>query len=313
MEQLNLRLSAVKEKLRNREKLQKTLANAQEDLTRDKARLKELETILQKEDADIQKFEGLSLTALFYTILGSKQEQLEMERREYLAAKLQYDKCQFMVSSLEREIENLKGRLAEFGDLDKEYQSVFRQKEVQISEAGDERTERLFQLTGDLSDLQADLRELGEAIQVGEQANDSLDQLVSALKSASGWGTWDMLGGDFLATAIKHSKIDQAQEAALKVQQILARFQKELSDVETSPTSELAVQLGSFETFADYFIDNLITDWIVQSRIQSSLENAIHMRENVGKAIGNLVHKRRQVEQQVEDLERVHRTLIEDA
>ncbi|NLC11365.1 MAG: hypothetical protein GX767_03820 [Firmicutes bacterium] len=37
--------------------------------------------------------------------------------------------------------------------------------------------------------------------------------------------------------------------------------------------TEINIDIGGFTTFADFFFDGLIVDWIVQSRINDSLNN----------------------------------------
>jgi hypothetical protein len=63
------------------------------------------------------------------------------------------------------------------------------------------------------------------------------------------WGTWDVIGGGLISTAVKHSRIDRARASAHQVQQLLRRFQRELGDV--GATSDITIDIGSFATFAD--------------------------------------------------------------
>lgn len=59
-----------------------------------------------------------------------------------------------------------------------------------------------------------------------------------------------------LATAAKHSHIDDTKEYAYNAKIPLIRFQNELSDVDL--TMDIDINIGSFETFANYFFDGLI-------------------------------------------------------
>jgi signal transduction protein with GAF and PtsI domain len=145
---------------------------------------------------------------------------------------------------------------------------------------------RLLQLSESLADARSDVRELDEAISAGNQVLDGLDHAIAALKSAGGWGMWDLLGGGIVATAVKHSRIDDARTSIHRVQELLWRFRRELGDVEADP--DVGVDLSSFEAFADYFFDGLIVDWIVQSRIEHSLEKAVRMQDTVQQVVGDL-------------------------
>ncbi len=308
-EQFNQQLAAVREKQRKQEKLKSSLSMAQENLKTEQTRLKALEQDLYKEDADVKKLEGLSLSGLFYSVLGSKNEQLDKERQEYLAAKLKFDKCEYTISSLQREIAYLTQQLAQFEDLDAQYKSILERKEKLISTAGDENARRLIQLSENLANVGADVRELKEAVNAGNEVLSNLNSLIDSLKSASSWGTWDMLGGGLLATAVKHSKIDQARETAHQTQQQLRRFQKELADV--GPGSNLTVEIGSFETFADYFLDGLIFDWIVQTGINRSLDQAVQMHKQVQQTVKNLKNQLTQVKNNANILKEERQNLVE--
>lgn len=120
----------------------------------------------------------------------------------------------------------------------------------------------------------------------GREVLAGLDQVQRALGSARGWGTWDFLGGGLISTAIKHSHIDDARQGIHTVQAQMSRFQRELADVRERV--ELEIEIGEFESFADFFFDSLIFDWIVQSRIYESLDLTKQARSMVAGTVANL-------------------------
>jgi hypothetical protein len=239
----------VKEKIRMRRKLMDALARAQQMLSEQGSRLKHLETNLRREGSDVRKLEGLSLTGLFYTILGNKDKQLDKERQEHLAAKLKYDECKYSVSALEGEIDDLKTKIAAFGDLDSQRKSILDTKEKLISQTHDDKAKQLTELSEESADATSDIRELQEAVNAGNAVLNGLQNVTASLKSAKNWGTWDLIGGGLTATAVKHSRIDEARASAHHVQQLLRRFQRELADVDAR--SDLDIDIGSFATFAE--------------------------------------------------------------
>lgn len=133
------------------------------------------------------------------------------------------------------------------------------------------------------------MREINEARNAGREALYSLQQAEKKLDSARGWGIWDMLGGGMISTMVKHSKINDASNLMEEAQQKLFDFQRELQDVQVP--ARFRVEIGDFLTFADFFFDGLIADWMVQSRIGEA-------REQVGKAI----EKVRQVLRTLDDM-----------
>lgn len=121
-----------------------------------------------------------------------------------------------------------------------------------------------------------DRREINEAIQAGQEALSCLREAKECLNSAGNWGIVDMLGGGFLTTMIKRSKMKDADVLVQQARGALKRFQRELMDVENIP--EFHIDTGDFLAFADYFFDGLVADWLVQSKINDArrqVENAI--------------------------------------
>ncbi|WP_027643437.1 hypothetical protein [Enterocloster clostridioformis] len=133
-------------------------------------------------------------------------------------------------------------------------------------------------------------REINEAVQAGERALKSLRAAEEKLSSARNWGIFDMLGGGLITDIIKHSKINDASSYLETAKTDLRRFQKELSDI--PDYEELRVDIGSFLSFADFFFDGLLVDYMVQSGIngtRNKVETAIRKVE------GLLAELRRQI------------------
>lgn len=113
--------------------------------------------------------------------------------------------------------------------------------------------------------MSRDIIEIREAIAAGERALNSLYAAQSKLKSARGWGFFDILGGGLLSDMLKHSKINDASICMEAAKRDLQVFRKELADV--SMSYELRMDVGGFLTFADFFFDGFIADYLVQTKI----------------------------------------------
>ncbi len=113
-------------------------------------------------------------------------------------------------------------------------------------------------------------KEINEARQAGQKALYALRKAQEKLSSARNWGIWDMLGGGFLSTVVKHSRINDAEVCMEDARRYLQIFQRELRDVEMPV--EFRMEIGDFLTFADFFFDGLIADWMVQSKIADARE-----------------------------------------
>lgn len=125
-------------------------------------------------------------------------------------------------------------------------------------------------------------REMLEAIQAGERALSSLRTAQSQLNGAKNWGIFDMFGGGLFSSAIKHSKISNASRCVEDAKRDLLVFQRELKDVHIP--MNLRMEVGSFLSFADFFFDGFLADYLVQSKIaeaREQVDDAIRMVENI--------------------------------
>lgn len=128
-------------------------------------------------------------------------------------------------------------------------------------------------------DLQKEVR---EAIAAGERALRSLHDAQADLNSAGNWGIVDMLGGGLFTTMIKHSKMDNAVSHMEQAKNALRSFQRELRDVTVHVSLDL--DISGFLSFADYFFDGILADYLVQSRIndaKNQVEQAIRQVNNI--------------------------------
>ena len=133
--------------------------------------------------------------------------------------------------------------------------------------------------------------EIDEAITAGRRAIHALNRAESALSGARSFGIWDMFGGGFFSSMLKHSKMEEAQRELENAQRELARFKRELADVQM--TGQINIRFDGLVQFIDVFCDNVLVDIMVQSRIKNMMN---HLRET-----------RQQVEETVRCLERYKR------
>lgn len=129
-------------------------------------------------------------------------------------------------------------------------------------------------------------KELREAKLAGQEALDCLNRAAESLKSAGNWGIVDMLGGGLISTFVKHSKMNDAEALVQQARSALKRFQKELTDVEN--VAEFHIETGDFLSFADYFFDGIIADWLMQSRINEARTQVENARQKVMYIMGQL-------------------------
>jgi hypothetical protein len=284
--------------------LEHALAAAQQQLD-------EQNRILEREQKEYVRLEGKSLHSVFYSILGNREKQLEKERQEYLTALLKRDEAAARVRAIESDRSTLINEARAWDGADLEYDALIREKEQLLLSAGDERARRLQELSDRQRSIDSELREVQEAEAAGTPALQALRDVELYLNKAANWGTWDLFGGGTLATWAKHDNMDDAREALYRAQYALQKFSSELGDLGRRVEWEL--DLGGLTTFADYFFDNLITDWVVQQRIHRSLDATREIGERVQQLIYDLSHRRNSLEAQLRAAESERARIISGA
>ena len=274
---LSTRLSNAIEGKKLKKKLERDVVTIERELQESSFRLGTLGTQLAKEKIDVQKLESTSLTALFYSALGTREGKLEQKRQELLSAQLKYQQVKHQVEYLERELAYVCEQLDKLENVEAEYESLLSEKEAFLCGSNQEVASQLISYAEQIADLTSQEKEFSEAIRAGREVLSSLQGVLSSLESAQNWGTWDMLGGGLISTIGKHHRIDEARDGINEVQAKLNSFERELSDV--GEQIQLGIDIGEFETFADYFFDSLIFDWAVQSKINQSLERTLKAKD----------------------------------
>lgn len=310
-EHIFARLNEVAENRRLRDKLKSRLNHLHEKLLADTQQLEQLQKQLEKENMDVKKLEALSLTALFYTVLGSREQQLEKERQELLSAQLRVGRLTHNVHALETECQELQQKIRELRGVDAQHEKLLAEKESLLRVNQHPALRELDELSQKLATLQRKEKEIDEAVTAARIVREGLADLIETLKSAKNWGTWDMLAGGLIITAIKHDAINEAREKVHQVQVDMTKLQKELADVRN--ITDLEINFGGLELFADFFFDSLIMDYIIQLKIFNSLKKAVQAYEKVQEVSNRLNHQANFLYQEIALLKMNYKEIVEKA
>lgn len=282
IEQYNARLRELVDQMARRHKL-KAVTSDLEDQRRQLAdQVRELKERTYQEQLDVDRLEGFSAARLFYQITGRLEGQLEKEQAEVYAAALRYDGKRKELQALEEELDRRHRELDALAGCEAAYARLLEEKALAMRAANSYYGDRLDALEERAAYLEAQERELGEAVLAGERALREIQSIQSALSSAEGWGTWDVFGGGMISDMAKYSHMDDAQRQIQSLQRTLSRFRAELADV--SIQADLQLQVDGFLRFADVFFDNIFTDWAVLDRIRQS-RGQIEQTERTVRAI----------------------------
>ncbi len=315
VEKLNEKLIRTRQRCREREKVLRDFRHTSEMVQECRSDLLQTERTLERVEARMDALEGVSLANLLSWLAGDREKELEEGKERLLRAKMKHQERSEALEKLQEDLHNLRQRKEKLAGAKEEYRRLLTEKEQLIEEDSvtfadsQELVDTYLQLGEKEAELRADRKEIVEAIEAGAGARSVLDKMNSALRGAAGWGTLDIIGGGFLATAAKHSDLDKANEMARQAQRHLRRFTRELRDVSTN--EGLEVDIGGFLAFADFFFDGLVSDWMVQSKINDSLQRTQQVLEEVETALAGLEEEKERKQEELEKLVRRKRDLLE--
>jgi len=230
---------------------------------------------LKEEQKDIDDLDRFSILNMIRTWTGKQDEIREKELGELAAVEAKYREVEKTVIDLEQDIAFNESELVkeDWESLDVEWEHIIKEKKRWIIENNHVEATRLEKLYEQKTLLVTSIREITEAITAGNEAKISLKIALKLLKSAQDYSTWDtFLGGGLIATSLKHSKLDESEEAIHHAQRSLQRFHTELLDIQQLKVNNLSIERDSFVTFADYVFDDIFSAWSTHSKITNSID-----------------------------------------
>ena len=109
-----------------------------------------------------------------------------------------------------------------------------------------------------------------DAVRYAETALNHLFTARSLLKKAKGWSWADMFGGGLFITLAKRNRMKEAEN---ELDQARIYINKMLAEIEDSSKFDyIRFNDSDALVFTDYLFDNVITDIIVQQKIDEILE-----------------------------------------
>lgn len=272
-------------------------------------RVRALEKIKLDEQQDVDRLEGHSLAAFFYGVIGRMDEKLDKEREEAYAARVKYDAAARELSAVEEDIRRSEAELSQLRGCEQQYADLLRAKTEAVKSSGMPEAAAILETERRIAGLESRKKEIREAVAAGRTALNTVGRILSELNSAEGWGTWDMIGGGLLTDLAKHSHLDSAQNQIAQLQEELRRFKTELADVTIH--ADLQVSIDGFLRFADYFFDNLFTDWMVMDKIGKSKAQIQDTKQQIESVLSRLDAMLTAAEQeQAEEAEKRDRLVV---
>lgn len=188
------------------------------------------------------------------------------DRQEVAQARARYEEAEWDLQDLEDRLWDVKEERAGLREQESRYQALLKEKEQYLCCIGSSQVPRLVEIAKEMGTADRLIREVGEALQAGEQAQTRLREMASALEQAKSL-EWDMPTG---------TNGGKAQACAREAWSALSRLRTELSAL--SPKDVPHMDLEGFNAFADCFLDSLFAGLFQPDggeQTQAEIENTL--------------------------------------
>ena len=234
------RLSAAAQAARELEVTRGRCADLQARQDQLGSELDALQEQYQVEQKELDRLEHVSLTRVLVALKGSREEALTREHAEADAVRLRVADAQARLEAVRAEHQAALDQIDHLASAPDTYKAVLAEKERHLTESSDPRRAPLLQLADERGRLNAELSEMQKALQAADAARRALSVVEDKLGSASGWNTYDtFFGGGMIATAMEHSRLDDAAAAAAEADRRMAVLRTDLTELDqveqTSP------------------------------------------------------------------------------
>ena len=308
MDKYNDELAMYQQQIFRKQRLEEILKQLEKQSSSLKNKADELAKTLAKEQRDVEKIEGVSLSSIFFNIIGKKEERIDKEKREAYAALLKYDNAKRELEEVYREIELRKNELNSLVGCEDKYKAKFKEKVEYIKKNDSQNAREIIDIENKITYFNSQIKEINEAIVAGKRALEYARDARDCLDSADSWSTWDLFSDGMMADIMKHSKLDEAQECVSRMQSTLRRFKTELSDVNIN--ADITVKLSGFTEFADYFFDGLFVDLAVKSHIESLIYEVSNVSRNVSEIVNKLENNSTIIREEIDKLNDQYDNLV---
>ena len=132
--------------------------------------LKDLGTSLQKEQADVEKLEGVTVSSVFYTVIGQKDKKLEKEKAEAFDAEEKFSEIQDQLDEINEEITKHERELRAVRGCDLRYGRLLPQIIDEIKAIDSPASKAIIDNVDSLTRIEAKLTALDEALALCTEA-----------------------------------------------------------------------------------------------------------------------------------------------
>ncbi len=270
--------------IRAKEKIEIHLKNIDRLLLEQEKEEKRTAAQMLKEDADVKRLEKQSLFNIFKAMLGTKEQQLEKERQEYLQAFLVHKASQKALVELKKERDLLLKVYSSKFNVEENFDQLLSSALAKIQSRWPDLAKDIQYFEESISNHKSKIAEINQAQKEGKKTIRMLQRISIELANLESWGNTNSRKSK---TNYNRSK-SKIQRTIHTANNHLQRFEKELFDISDHYGLDYTAQVNEIKDFINHLFDSLITDWIVQKAIANSANVINNLSDKITRIVAML-------------------------
>lgn len=309
LNEINIKLKKLKNDVSLKSTLNCDIEMLDNNLNKEEKELRYLERQLNKEKKQMDDLNKLSISNIFTSIFKNKKSKKENQEKEYLDAKVKYEKQLLIVNSLREKIKIKRNELDKIENCEEEYDKLMDEKINVLKLQGDYFTKEKIRLLDEkLNEYLKINEDIRKTHKIGKNLLEEVKLAKHDLEWSKKWGKVDMVAKDSMSSIAKQNKIRKVKLKFENIEKLINQFNKELEDIKIN-------NLGfSNITFAmDIFFDNIFTDISVQRQINDSIEDIERLEDKVQNILYKLQIKNEEVIKKINNVKNDYISFVEEA
>lgn len=279
-------LAELEEKIRRKKKAKNLLAHFEAEATRLTSVMEDRKAEYEVEQEEADALQSGSLTLLLYTLIGMKEDKINKEEAEALAAKAAYETAKAELDHvLNRQVE-LRAEIRSLGNCERDYEEMVAEKKAWLMAKEVTVNAEVEALEAEKAAIIRDSKELKEAMESGQYALKVALSVMDALAKAQYLSIMDTQAPrsaryGTISAAIRDTEIDHEKRNTLvrldnAVQTLgkyLQDFAAELKDITPISANDApSTRFGEGLIFLDRWVDGLISELMVDAKLHKLQE-----------------------------------------
>lgn len=276
-------LDELRENIRRKHKAQKQLAYFEEEAVRLNSVMEDRRQEYEVEQEEAEAMQSATLTLLLYTLMGLKEEKLQKEEAEALAAKAAYETAKAELDHVLNRQAELRAELRDLGNCERYYEEMLAEKKAYLMAKEVTVNAEVEALETEKAAIIRDSKELKEAMESGQYALKVANSVADALGIANRLSRTDIYGSrrsDSLSFVREEEKDLEKRNALVRLEnslqtlgKYLQDFAAELKDITLVPTGDIpAVHFSEGLLFLDRWIDGPVSALVVDAKLDQIRE-----------------------------------------